>query len=116
LQSQIFPDPGDGILQKLGDDCPCECDAPPHGLGWASHHPCTKWRGIFEANTSGIQALEVIILPWNWTVLVMKAQEVICFPFGPLRRGPDGLLLEEQGIMLNVAPVSTKNLSFVNRL
>jgi hypothetical protein len=31
-----------------------------------------------------------------------------------LERGPDGLLLEEQGIMLNVAPVSTKNLSFVN--
>jgi hypothetical protein len=43
----IFPDPGDGILQKLGDDCLCECGAPPHGLGWASHHPCAKWKGIF---------------------------------------------------------------------
>jgi hypothetical protein len=44
----------------------------------------------------------------------MKPQEGICFPFAPWRRGPDGLLLEEQGIMLNVAPVSTKYLSFVN--
>jgi hypothetical protein len=46
----------------------------------------------------------------------MKTQEGIAFPFAPLRRGPDGLLLEEQGIMFNVAPVSTKNLSFVNSL
>jgi hypothetical protein len=36
-----------------------------------------------------------------------------CFSCAPLRRGPDGFPLEEQGIMLNVAPVSTKNLSFV---
>ncbi len=55
LRFQVFPDPGDGIFQKLGDDCPCECDAPPHGLGWASHHPCTKWKRIFEANASRCQ-------------------------------------------------------------
>jgi hypothetical protein len=44
--------PGDGTLQKLGDDCSCECDAPPHGLGWASHHLCPKFKGTFEANAS----------------------------------------------------------------
>jgi hypothetical protein len=64
--------------------------------------------------TAACKKPEVNILPWNWTVSVMKPQEGICFPFAPLRRGPDGLLFEEQGIMLNVAPVSTKNLSFVN--
>jgi hypothetical protein len=32
----------------------------------------------------------------------------------PLRRRPDGLEFEVQGIMLKVAPVSTKNLSLVN--
>jgi hypothetical protein len=41
-----FPDPGDRILRKLGDDCLYESDAPPHGLGWASHHLCAKWRGF----------------------------------------------------------------------
>ncbi len=64
--------------------------------------------------TAACKKLEVNILPWNWTVLVMKPQGGIGFPFASLRRGPDGLLLEKQGIMLNVAPVSTKNLSFVN--
>jgi hypothetical protein len=49
LQPQVSSDPGDGILQKLGDDCPCECDAPPNGLGWASHHLCAKWRGISQS-------------------------------------------------------------------
>jgi hypothetical protein len=32
----------------------------------------------------------------------------------PVRRGPDGLEFEVQGIMFKVAPVSTKNLSLVN--
>jgi hypothetical protein len=50
LQSQVFPDPGYGILQKLGDDCRVNMMSPPHGLGWASHHLCAKWRGIFEEN------------------------------------------------------------------
>jgi hypothetical protein len=64
--------------------------------------------------TDACKKLEVNILPWNWSVLVMKLQEEICFPFALLRRGSDGLLLEEQGITLNVAPVRTKNISFVN--
>jgi hypothetical protein len=34
--------------------------------------------------------------------------------FAPSRRGPDGLVLDAHGIMLNVAPVSTKYLSLVN--
>jgi hypothetical protein len=37
LQFQVFLDPGNGIFQKLGDGCLCECDFPLHGLGWASH-------------------------------------------------------------------------------
>jgi hypothetical protein len=64
--------------------------------------------------TAACKKLEVNILPWNWIVLVMKPQEGIGFPFASLRRGLDGLLLEEQGTMLSVAPVSTKSLSFVN--
>jgi hypothetical protein len=44
----------------------------------------------------------------------MNPQEGIGCPSAPLRRGPDGLELEVQGIMLKVAPVSTKNLSLVN--
>jgi hypothetical protein len=41
-------------------------------------------------------------------------QEGIGFPFAPLRRGPEGPLLEEQGTILSVVPVSTKKFSFVN--
>jgi hypothetical protein len=41
-------------------------------------------------------------------------QEGIGCPSAPLRRGPDGLEFEVQGIMLKVAPVSTTNLSLVN--
>jgi hypothetical protein len=59
--------------------------------------------------TAACKKLEVNILPRNWTVLMMKPQVGIGFPFAPLRRVTDGLLVEEQGIMLNVAPVSTKN-------
>ncbi len=62
--------------------------------------------------SAACKKLEVNILHWNRAVLVMK--EGIGFLFVPLRRGPDGLLLEEQGTMLSVALVSTKNLSFVN--
>jgi hypothetical protein len=46
LKSKVFLDPGNGILQRLGGGCSCECDVPPHGLGWASHL-CERWRGIF---------------------------------------------------------------------
>jgi hypothetical protein len=31
---------------------------------------------------------EVKNFPWNWTAFVMKPQEGIGKPFGPLRRGP----------------------------
>jgi hypothetical protein len=44
----------------------------------------------------------------------MKPQEGIGCPSAPLRRGQDGLEFCLQGTMLNVAPVSTKYLSFVN--
>jgi hypothetical protein len=44
------------VFCKNGGDYPCECDVPPHGLGWASHHPSAKWRGIFEAKASHLQA------------------------------------------------------------
>jgi hypothetical protein len=44
----------------------------------------------------------------------MKPQEGIGCPSATLRRGPDGLEFLLQGTMLNVAPVSTKYLSFVN--
>jgi hypothetical protein len=44
----------------------------------------------------------------------MKPREGIGCPSAPLGRGPDGLEFEVQGIMLKVAPVSTKNLSLVN--
>ncbi len=37
--------------------------------------------------TAACKKLEVNILPWNWTVSVMKPQEGIGFPFAPLRRG-----------------------------
>ncbi len=45
--------------------------------------------------TAVCNKLQVNTLPSNFTVLVMKPQEGICFPFAPLRRGRDGLLLEE---------------------
>jgi hypothetical protein len=61
--------------------------------------------------TAACKKMEVNILHWNWTVLVMK--EGTGFLFAPLRKEQDGLLLEEQGTMFNVAPVSAKNLSFV---
>jgi hypothetical protein len=41
----------------------------------------------------------------------MNPQEGIGCPSAPLRRGPERLEFEVQGIMLKVAPVSTKNLS-----
>jgi hypothetical protein len=43
-------------------------------------------------------------------------QKGIGFPSAPLGRGPDVVVLEVQGTILNVAPVSTKyqNLSRVN--
>jgi hypothetical protein len=44
----------------------------------------------------------------------MNPQEGIGCPSAPLRRGPDGLEFEVQGIMLKVDPVSNKNLSLVN--
>jgi hypothetical protein len=44
----------------------------------------------------------------------MNSQESMGCPSAPLRRGPDELEFDEQGIMLKVAPVSTKNLSLVN--
>jgi hypothetical protein len=44
----------------------------------------------------------------------MNPQEGIGCPSAPLRRGPDGLEFEVQGIILKVAPVSPKNLSLVN--
>ncbi len=46
--------------------------------------------------------------------LWMNSQGGIGCPSAPLRRGPDGLEFEMPGIMLKVAPVSTKNLSLVN--
>ena len=36
------------------------------------------------------------------------------WPSAPLSRGPDGPTVDIQGTVLNVAPVSTKYLSFVN--
>ncbi len=44
----------------------------------------------------------------------MKQQEGIGKPLVPLRWGPDGLLFDLQGTMLNIAPVLTKYLSLVN--
>jgi hypothetical protein len=41
-------------------------------------------------------------------------QEGIGCPSAPLSRGPDRVALEVQGTTLNVAPVSTKYLSWVN--
>jgi hypothetical protein len=43
---------------------------------------------------------------------VMKPQEGMGKPFVPLSRGRDGLLSDLVGTMLNVAPVSTKYLSY----
>ncbi len=57
--------------------------------------------------TAACKKLDVRSLPWNWTVFVMNLQEGISHPFAPLWRGPDGLVLDAHGIMLNVAPVST---------
>jgi hypothetical protein len=64
--------------------------------------------------TAACRKLNVKSLPWNCTVFLMKPQEGIGCPSAPLRRGPDGLEFLVQGTMLNVAPVSTKYLSFVN--
>ncbi len=48
LQSQVFLDPGDRILQKLGGGCLCECDAPPHGwIGVGTTSPVSKMEGNF---------------------------------------------------------------------
>jgi hypothetical protein len=132
----FFLVPSDGTLQKLGKDCLCEYDAPPRRVGWASHHWCAKWRGIFEANASchqgqnhGFSVLPmerehaaqhlakrwaVTSLPLNWMVLEIKPQEGIGWPSAPLSRGPDGRAVDVQGTMLNVAPVSTKYLLLVN--
>jgi hypothetical protein len=44
----------------------------------------------------------------------MNPQEGIGSPFAPLRSGPDGSALDAHGIMVNVAPISTKYLSLVN--
>jgi hypothetical protein len=44
----------------------------------------------------------------------MKPEEGIGCPFAPSRKGPDGLEFLLQGTLLNVAPASTKYLSFVN--
>jgi hypothetical protein len=44
----------------------------------------------------------------------MNPQEGIGNTFAPLRRGPVGLIFDAHGIMLNVAPMSTKYLSLVN--
>ncbi len=44
---------------------------------------------------------------------MMNPQDRIGNPFAPLRRGPDELVLDVHGIMLNVAQVSTKYLSLV---
>jgi hypothetical protein len=53
-------------------------------------------------------------LPWNWTVFLTNPQEGIGCPSAHLRRGPDRVVLELQGAILNVAPVSTKYLSRVS--
>jgi hypothetical protein len=47
-------------------------------------------------------------------VFETKPQEGIGWPSAPLRRGPDGPALDVEGTILNIAPVSTKYLSFVN--
>jgi hypothetical protein len=44
----------------------------------------------------------------------MKPQEGIGLPSAPLRRGPAGPALDVQGTILNVVPVSTKYLLFIN--
>jgi hypothetical protein len=77
LQFQTFLDPGDGVLRKLRDDCPCECDSPPHGLGWASHHTCANWREIIEANASRLQAQNqgFFVLPVEQIQAVQQAEK-----------------------------------------
>jgi hypothetical protein len=51
LQSQVFPDQGYSILQKLGDDCPCEYDVPSP-MGWGGHHiNCAQYGGEFLKKT-----------------------------------------------------------------
>ncbi len=44
----------------------------------------------------------------------MNPQEGTGCPSAPLRRGPDGVVLELQGTIINVAPVSNKYLSRVS--
>jgi hypothetical protein len=64
--------------------------------------------------TAACRKVVVKSLPWNRTVFWMKPQEGIgCTP-ATLKRGPDWREFWLQGTMLNVAPVSTKYLSFVN--
>jgi hypothetical protein len=65
-------------------------------------------------STVACKKLTVNSLPRNWTVFEIKPQEGIGWPSAPLRRGPDGLTLDVQGTILNVAPVSIKYLSLVN--
>jgi sugar lactone lactonase YvrE len=64
--------------------------------------------------TAACKKLKLKSLSWNWTVFVMNPQDGIGNPFAPLRRGPDGLAFDSHGIMLYVAPVSTKYLLLVN--
>ncbi len=55
--------------------------------------------------------------PAQWLAKTAKKRacpEGICCPSAPLRRGPDGDVLELQGTILNVAPVSPKYLSQVS--
>jgi hypothetical protein len=61
-----------GFCKKLMDDCPCEYDVPPHGLGWAAHNLCAKWRGIFEANASRRQGQNR-----GFSVLPMKREQAV---------------------------------------
>jgi hypothetical protein len=64
--------------------------------------------------TAACENCEEKSLPWNWTVIGTNPQEGIGCPSAPLSRGPDGVILEVQGTVFNVAPVSTKYLSQVN--
>jgi hypothetical protein len=53
--------------------------------------------------TAACKNCEEKSLPWNWTVFFNKSLRGIGCPSAPSSRGPDGVVLEVQGIILNVA-------------
>jgi hypothetical protein len=90
LQFLVFPDPGDGFFEKLGMTARVNVMFHRmHGLEWASHHPCAKWKGIFKANASCCQGHNQgfsVLLEWKQTTQqwTKRWAKLVRWQLGPL--------------------------------